>query len=268
MHSTRYVVTFILIVTSIVALVLTFLFTTWKDKTSENEAIFNKRAILKAINSELDTNVDDMGDEEVLGLFGDNIQQLVLDMDGQEVETGGVESAGYKGGLAEHIDMAKEKKKPEAERILPLFVYNNAGKKYYIVSVRGNGLWDEIWGNIAIDADFNTIIGVNFDHKAETPGLGAEIKDNPAFPAQFKGKKLFDGAGNYKSVFVRKGGAKDKTHEVDGISGATVTADGVTEMLKRGLQYYQPYFKQLKSGSKSLGAIEQAAETEVLIVKN
>ena len=89
--------------------------------------------------------------------------------------------------------------------------------------------------------------GASFDHKGETPGLGAEIKDNPAFSKQFKGRKLYDADGNYTSIVVRKGGAKNKTHEVDGISGATVTADGVGEMLYRGIKYYEPYFNQLRN---------------------
>ena len=149
------------------------------------------------------------------------------------------------GVLAEKIDMAKERKKPESERLLPLFIYEQGGEKYYIVSVRGNGLWDEIWGNIALESDLSTITGAAFDHKGETPGLGAEIKDNPNFAKKFKGKKIYD-EGEYVSVTVRKGGAKDPEHDVDGISGATVTADGVTEMLHRGIKYYEPYFKTLK----------------------
>ena len=96
----------------------------------------------------------------------------------------------------------------------------------------------------------NTIAGVSFDHQGETPGLGAEIKDNPMFPKQFEGTKIYDDAGTYRSVMVRKGGRKNKIHEVDGISGATVTADGVTEMLVRGIKYYEPYFSKLKKKSK------------------
>ena len=80
----------------------------------------------------------------------------------------------------------------------------------------------------------------------ETPGLGAEIKDNPTFANNFKGKKIYKD-GEYVSINVRKGGARDKWHDVDGISGATVTADGVDEMLYRGIKYYEPYFEKAKS---------------------
>ncbi|HHS95124.1 MAG TPA: NADH:ubiquinone reductase (Na(+)-transporting) subunit C, partial [Phaeodactylibacter sp.] len=162
-------------------------------------------------------------------------------------------AAGYKGGRPEDIDMAKEKKKAEAERIFPIYIYNNNGKNYYIVALRGNGLWDEIWGYIALDSDLNTILGASFDHKGETPGLGAEIKDNPAFSKNFKGKKIYDERGEYVSVKVVKGGAKKgDLHGVDGISGATVTGDGVSEMLQKGMRYYEAYFKKLKKG-KSMG---------------
>jgi Na+-transporting NADH:ubiquinone oxidoreductase subunit C len=83
------------------------------------------------------------------------------------------------------------------------------------------------------------------DHKGETPGLGAEIKDNPAFPGQFIGKQIFkDGE---VAVLVRKGGSQDKTYEVDGISGATITCDGVTEMLQRGIAYYLPYLETIEN---------------------
>ena len=170
-------------------------------------------------------------------------------MDGELIETAQIVERGYKGGLAEHIDMKKEKKKPEEDRILPLYIYTDQGQKQYIVSVRGNGLWDEIWGNIALKDDFNTIVDASFDHQGETPGLGAEIKDNPKFSANFVGKKIEEEDGDYVGITVRKGGAKDPDHDVDGISGATITANGVTEMLKRGMAYYRPYFEQLETQS-------------------
>jgi Na+-transporting NADH:ubiquinone oxidoreductase subunit C len=89
----------------------------------------------------------------------------------------------------------------------------------------------------------NTIVGASFDHAGETPGLGAEIKDNPKFSANFVGKKIFDEEGEYVSITARKGGAKDPMHDVDGITGATVTADGVTKMMKSGVIKYLPYLK-------------------------
>jgi Na+-transporting NADH:ubiquinone oxidoreductase subunit C len=168
-------------------------------------------------------------------MFKEQVEQVVINQKGEVVPN----------ILAEKIDLAVEKKKAESERLLPLFVFKNDKEKFYILSVRGSGLWDEIWGNIAVKSDLNTIAGVTFDHKGETPGLGAEIKDNPSFPGQFVGKQMFkDGE---VAILVRKGGSQDKMYEVDGISGATITGDGVSEMLQRGISYYLPYFETIQN---------------------
>ena len=249
MDSTRYIIIFTFVLTLVSALLLSFLYFGTNERAKLNEKLFNKRAILAAVESKLDKPVKQLSDDEVLAIFDNNIEQFAIDMDGQELPDASIVEQGYPGGLAEDIDMAKEKKKPENEQILPVFVYQDGSNKYTIVSVRGNGLWDAIWGNIALDKDYNTIIGVSFDHAQETPGLGAEIKDNSSFPAQFRNKKIYDSNNMYKSVLVRKGGAKDPVHEVDAISGATVTCDGVSEMLYRGLKNYQPFFNAQKTNS-------------------
>ena len=235
MESTNYVVGFTLAMTVLVALTLSSLFYGTKDQVAQNEDVFNKRAILSAISSKLDRPVGEFSDADVLTLFEEKVDQKVVNMSGEEIE----------GIMAEKVDMAKEAKKPEADRQLPLFIYNAGGEKIYIVAVRGNGLWNAIWGNVAIQSDFTTLVGASFDHAGETPGLGAEIKDNPAFAKQFGGKKLYND-GEYVSVGVIKGGAKNLAYEVDGISGATVTANGVDEMLYRGIKYYEPYFGKAK----------------------
>ncbi len=243
MTDTRYIVTFILILTAVVAVSLTGLREATKEKAAQNEAIFNKRAILSAVNDYLPggQQVGDLSDQEVLELFNDQMEQYVLNMDGEVVD----------GMMAEDVDMAKERKKPEPQRVLPLYVFNSGDQQFYIVSVRGTGLWDEIWGNIALESDLNTVAGAAFDHAGETPGLGAEIKDNPNFSEQFKGKKIYED-GDYVSIDVIKPGRSPNEHQVDGISGATVTGDGVAEMLYRGIQYYQPYFQAVQRQSMLL----------------
>ena len=248
-NSSNYILFFVGTLTAIVALVLSLMFTGLKEVHALNEALFNKRAILSAVSNYLDKPVADMTDQEVLTVFNDQMTQTVVDFDGNVLTDDQVKEAGYKGGRAEDVDMAKEKKKAAEDRIYPVFTYKKDGKNYYIVAIRGNGLWDEIWGNIAIEEDFNTVAGASFDHKGETPGLGAEIKDNPAFSRQFAGKQLYDASGNYVSVKVRKGGAVDKEHEVDAITGATITCNGVSDMLFNGIKNYEHYFDKLKAGS-------------------
>jgi Na+-transporting NADH:ubiquinone oxidoreductase subunit C len=95
----------------------------------------------------------------------------------------------------------------------------------------------------------NTVYGVSFGHKGETPGLGAEIGTGP-FQEQFVRKKLLDDSGNFVSIDVVKGATQGDPHEVDAISGATVTSNGVTEMIRRTLKNYLPYFKSLQDGKE------------------
>ena len=147
------------------------------------------------------------------------------------------------------IDLKKELDKVRTgnadKQLFPLFVCNKEGKLYYIIPVRGKGLWGPIWGFIALEENMNTIFGVSFGHKSETPGLGAEI-DTETFQKQFVGKKILDESGKYVSVKVIKGNAgKENLHGVDAMSGATVTSDGVSEMIQRTLANYIPYFKKI-----------------------
>ena len=238
---------FTLAMTTVVALVLGLLFFGLRPIHQKNEAVAAKRAILSSINDYLPQPVAEMSDDQVQDIFTNSMSSVVVKADGSVVT--GVE--------AEKVSMAAEKKKPADERMYPLFIYNNGKENFYVLSVRGNGLWDEIWGNIALKSDLATIAGASFDHKGETPGLGAEIKDNPKFSSQFADKRIFYDNGVYTRVLVRKGGAKDPVYEVDGISGATVTANGVSEMLKNGIAKYIPYLEEIKSegGANSKDAI-------------
>jgi Na+-transporting NADH:ubiquinone oxidoreductase subunit C len=147
------------------------------------------------------------------------------------------------------IDMKKELAKPLNERYLPVFVGSiNGQTKQYIIPVYGKGLWGPIWGYVSLNEDLSTIYGANFAHKGETPGLGAEI-DTKAFQAKFIGKQIFDESGAFVSVSVLKGGTAnpESNHEVDGISGGTITSVGVDQMLKDCLSSYEPYFKNIKN---------------------
>jgi Na+-transporting NADH:ubiquinone oxidoreductase subunit C len=134
----------------------------------------------------------------------------------------------------------------QTEPLLPVFVLQAPdGTRKYVFPVRGRGLWGPVWGNIALRDDLITIAGARFDHKGETPGLGAEI-NTPSFQDQFVDKKIFDNQGNFVPVRVVKGiGTGD--HQVDAISGGTITSDGVSEMLESGLEIYLPFIKSYKT---------------------
>jgi Na+-transporting NADH:ubiquinone oxidoreductase subunit C len=148
------------------------------------------------------------------------------------------------------IDIKKESNKakdPNYTRKLPLFIGEKDGETIFVMPVRGKGLWDAIWGFIAVDKDM-TVKGVYFDHKGETPGLGAEIKQR-YFMDDFTGEKFLDG-GAFEGIKVAKGNNDPKNldtsdNEVDALAGATITGDGVSAMLKKDVRMYVPYFKTL-----------------------
>ena len=146
-------------------------------------------------------------------------------------------------GDAFTVDLGVELKKPVDQQVFPVFEGEKNGQKSYILPMRGKGLWGPIWGYLALEEDMSTISGAVFDHKSETPGLGAEISLG-WFQEPFIGKTIFDGK-EFKSITVVKGGAKeDDMHGVDGISGGTITSDGVSDMLDERLSKYLPFFNQ------------------------
>ena len=145
------------------------------------------------------------------------------------------------------ISLEEQYHKPLKQRQLPVFIAEYQGQKIYVFPVYGKGLWGPIWGYVALDKDLNTIHGVIFDHKGETPGLGAEIAQ-PWFQKQFIGKKIFDQNGNFVSIAVVKGGApKNDTHAVDAISGGTLTSKGLQAMLHDFLGGYVNFMKKVRA---------------------
>jgi Na+-transporting NADH:ubiquinone oxidoreductase subunit C len=141
------------------------------------------------------------------------------------------------------VDIKKEIAKPRNERMLPVYVATLQDSSHaYVVPMRGKGLWGPIWGYIAFKEDMNTILGSMFDHQGETPGLGAEIS-LPFFQKEFVGKKIFDDQKKFVSVKVIKGGADpNNPHEVDAISGGTITSKGLEAMVDTCLAAYKVYF--------------------------
>jgi Na+-transporting NADH:ubiquinone oxidoreductase subunit C len=157
----------------------------------------------------------------------------------------------YKGDPVEGVDaftvvLRNEQKKKIEEQDLPVFrAFPDDGEKVLILPVEGKGLWGPIYGYVSLRSDLNTIYGVNFDHKGETPGLGAEI-NTTRFESMFKGKKLFEN-GKFVSIKVHKGGADpNDIHGVDAISGGTITSRGLEKMLFDCLSKYNDYFNKTR----------------------
>jgi Na+-transporting NADH:ubiquinone oxidoreductase subunit C len=217
----------------VVASVLAFTASSLKDLQQENVRKEKMQNILATIGIETDRD----GAET---LFNDHIvSQLALRNDGTVDDAVDPFSG---------IKLALELKKDPSEQRFPLYLADVESESYYIIPLRGSGLWDAIWGYIALESDRNTIKGAVFDHKAETAGLGAEITQQ-WFMDRFVGEKVFDDSGSLVGISVSKTNNDPKDldkndHEVDAISGATITGDGVSDMIMERLTHYQSYLTQ------------------------
>jgi len=194
--------------------------------------------------------------DDILDIYRKRIQSVVVDARGNEITT---DEKG-KPIQAENIDIAKNFKKTRENRQYPVFKFMNKENELqvdaYILPIYGNGLWDKVWGFVAVDEKFESIVGVSFAHKAETPGLGARIATTE-IQTRFEGKKILNEAGEVVSVTMQKGekgggqasidAFAGKPHQVDGMSGATLTAKGVNNMMLDYLTSYKPYFEKVKS---------------------
>lgn len=182
------------------------------------------------------------------------MKRLILNHKGEVVSeaTGAIKSLSADGkeafeSDAFNIDIKKQyrdKSLADDERKYPLYICEKDGKNFYVVPLVGTGLWGPIWGFIALEDDLNTVFGATFDHKTETPGLGAEINQG-WFQEPFVGDQIFDASGEFVSIDVVKGGADPSNkHGVDAITGGTITSYGLRDMLKNTLSVYVPYFKK------------------------
>ena len=201
-----------------------------------------KKQIISAV-----INTEGMEKPAIGDMYDQRIQSIVVDSNGDEVSLDQYEKL----NKPEDINIKKEYKKDPSERLYPVFKYmSESGDKVeaYILPLYGFGLWDDIWGFAAIEPDFKTLKGIVFDHKGETPGLGARITDAEV-QNRYQGKELKDGSGKLVSVTMVKGENNPglNEHQVDGMSGATITANGVNSMLSNYIGYYDSYFKNVQS---------------------
>ena len=166
------------------------------------------------------------------------------------------------------IDLSTEIKKDINQQRYPLFVAEMDEKKYFIIPLRGSGLWDAIWGYVALEDDMSTIKGIVFDHKGETAGLGAEITQQ-WFQDRFVGEKIFNTSSKLVGINVSKSNNDPKNldkndHEVDAISGATITGDGVSDMIIERLNHYISYFDKYKSDKNILAVSDVQKKSKAI----
>lgn len=182
---------------------------------------------------------------EILNIYNDKVKSIVVDINGDEIETD------EKGNpiIAEEVNIQKNYKIDPQDRSYPVFMVAGADGKpeFYIFPTFGAGLWDAISGYVAFGEDLNTVKGVAFDHVGETPGLGARITEDNV-QGRFIGKEIFNDQGELVSITMLKGEGHTGLgkHEVDGLSGATITAKGVNVMLAKYLECYSEFIRKTK----------------------
>ena len=239
-----YTVFFAVGMVLVVGALLAFLASFLKPNISENKRIEKQQNILYAMG--VNENEGSSANFVATNVAGEKFNQYIKKQ--LVIENGKI----TEDDQAYLIDVKKEKDKAKkgGARRLPLFVGEKDGKTFYVAPIRGKGLWDAIWGYVAMDKNM-VVQGAYFDHRGETPGLGANIKER-FFMDDFAGEHLLDSNGNFKGIRVAKGNNDPKNEEkmdfeVDAIAGATITGDGVSAMIKSDLKLYVPYFKNLKT---------------------
>jgi len=234
-ESTRYTFIFALIVCVICSFSLALVSEGLRPKKEQNAALDVKKNILKAVGLRAPLSEKPTVDE-IESVYEEKINEVVIDGDGKIVEDKIV------------LDIQ------EGEALYPLYIYKEGQQVIsYAFPIVGKGLWSTLYGYLALEPDAKTIRGITFYKHGETPGLGAEIEKD-WFQDNFKGKSIWDLQKNTLwPVAVIKGKVADKItdkekqdHAVDGISGATITSKGVSEMMNREIRKYEPFLSTIR----------------------
>ncbi|MCF0159337.1 MAG: NADH:ubiquinone reductase (Na(+)-transporting) subunit C [Bacteroidaceae bacterium] len=217
-NSNVYTIVYAAVMVIIVAFLLAFVSLALQEIQDNNVKKDVKKQILAALNVEAnDATVDNLYDEMI-------VDKLAK----------GTELTDYTGDF--QTSYFKEIKDGNYH----VFVATVNGETKYVFPVYGAGLWGPIWGYVSVNADRNSVFGVSFNHQGETAGLGAEITNKEKFQVQFASKKVLNANGDV-ALTVTKSGAARGENECDGIAGATLTSNGVRDMLKESLGNYKEF---------------------------
>lgn len=227
-NSNAYTIIFLVIMVLIVGGALATVSSLAQPIIDKNEELDNKTKILSSVKFEGEG-------QAILDEYTNNIKAIAVNSKGEVIE--GVD--GYT------VELKKEYKKPLEERELPVFIYSAGKEKKYILPLIGLGLWDEVNGYIAFNSDLKTASGAAFDHVGETPGLGAEIT-KPKFEDQFTDAIVYNKDNEYVLTVYKQGKSPGGKSDIDGLAGATLTTDGMQNMLSNCIPNYESYFNSIK----------------------
>ncbi len=235
-NSNVYTIVYASVMVVIVAFLLAFVASALKPTQDANVAIDKKSQILASL------NIRGLQTTEVEAKYGEVVlKDIIYGADAAEVKADGEEEGHDKQGFK-----VENKEITDANR--PLYICNVDGATKYVIPVSGAGLWGGIWGYIALDDDCETVYGTYFSHESETAGLGARITEE-WFQTSFNGKKIMASGGDDIMLSVVKKGKEgnlDPSNYVDGITGATLTSDGVNNMIHTCLTRYKDILNSYK----------------------
>ena len=237
-----YTVIYTTLVVVVVAAVLAFVSQSLKSRQEANEKAETISQMLTAGGFGTKAEFQAMGNAKVLETYGEQIAEAYT-VNAEGAKVGELDIKAKEVFSRSQLKAQNYKVKAQEGYELPVFIFKNG---ITVVPVYGAGLWGPIWGYIAFEADGNTIHGAYFDHESETAGLGAKIKDDPAFQAQFVGEKAFFGESPVFAIV--KGGAPKEDgksvvdNKIDAITGATMTSQGLDAAINAWLSAYAGYF--------------------------
>ncbi|MBO4341016.1 MAG: NADH:ubiquinone reductase (Na(+)-transporting) subunit C [Bacteroidales bacterium] len=248
-NNNLYTVVYTSIIVIVVAALLAFVSQSLKARQEANEKADTVSQILTAAQFGTKAEFQKMGNAAVLDKYSEVIEKaFVIDTEGKSIRDLGIARENIQVYspklLKRHNYNIKGGPNKTGEAELPVFVFQGG---ITVVPVYGAGLWGPVWGYIAFEQDGKTIAGAYFDHESETAGLGARIKDDPAFQAEFRGEQADFTSANVFEI-VKGGAPRDAEgnsvvdNKIDAITGATMTSQGLDAAIDTWLAAYAKYF--------------------------
>ena len=259
-NGNAYTVIYTTIVVALVAAILAFVAMTLKPKQDANIKAETISQMLTAAQFYTKDECSAMGNDKVLEAYSQNIKEAyTINLKGEKVRDLNTEVKSIE--LQDGLKAQNKNIKDGSDAAdLPVYVFNKDGKSVTVVPVYGAGLWGPIWGYIALNEDYQTIRGAYFDHASETPGLGAKIKDDPSFRAEFEGKKV-DFEAEEAFCVVKGGAPAGQENAVDAITGASITSHALGVSIDNWLQAYKPFLKAAAANAVQPSEVENAVDT-------
>ena len=241
-NSNTYTIIYTTLIVVLVAAVLAFVSQSLKSRQEANEKADTMSQILTAAGFATKAELQAAGNTAVLERFAQELDRsFTVGTDGQKV----ADLEADKVYTPKELKAQNYNIKDGSAAQLPVFIFKNG---ITVVPVYGAGLWGPVWGYIAFEPGSNVMKGAYFDHESETAGLGAKIKDDPSFQAEFSGESADFNSANVFDIV--KGGAPknpDGTsvadNQIDAITGATMTSNGLDAAIDTWLGAYSAYFK-------------------------